>query len=147
MSAAVTPEMPSRWTSLGDDPLPEADGGQDGGLGGGVEALDVGRRVELGEPERLGLGQGVGVGRARLGHAGEDVVGRAVDDAHHPVDPVAGERLPQRPEERDAPADRRLEQQVDVGGDGRLEQLGADVGQQLLVGADDRLARRAGRRG
>ena len=43
------------------------------------------------------------------------------------------------PDERDAAGDRRLEEQVDAGGVGRLEQLGAVVGQQLLVAGDHRL--------
>ena len=42
--------------------------------------------------------------------------------------------------ERDAAGDGGLEQQVDAGVVGGGEQLGADVGEQLLVGRDDRLA-------
>ena len=38
------------------------------------------------------------------------------------------------------PRDRRLEQEVDAGALGRLEQLRADVGEQLLVRGDHRLA-------
>ena len=80
---------------------PERDAGDDGGLGSGVESLDVRRRVPLGEAEALGLGQGVGVGRAFLGHPGEDVVGRAVEDAHEPHDALAREALPERTDQRD----------------------------------------------
>ena len=79
----------------------EGDGGEDGGLGAGVEALDVGRRVALGVAQALGLGQGLGVVDAVLAHAGEDVVRRPVDDPHHPADALAGQRLPQRADERD----------------------------------------------
>ena len=96
----------------GHDLLPERDRGEDRGLGPSVEPLDVGRRVPLGEAQALRLGQRVGVVGPLLGHAGEDVVGRPVDDAHQSVDALAGQRLPQRPHERDAAADRRLEQQV-----------------------------------
>ena len=42
--------------------------------------------------------------------------------------------------ERDAAGDGGLEQQVDAVAVGGLEQLDADVGEQLLVGRDDRLA-------
>jgi hypothetical protein len=42
------------------DAAVEGDPGEDGGLGRRVEALDVGRGVGLGVPERLGLLQRVG---------------------------------------------------------------------------------------
>ena len=118
----------------------EGDRGDDRGLGGGVVALDVGGGIALGVAQALRFAQGVGVGGAALGHAREDVVGRPVDDPHDPVDALAGERLPQRPDHGDSAADRGLEQQVDAGVVGRCEQLGAHIGEQLLVGGDDRLA-------
>ena len=46
------PLMPSRCTSASTTSRPEGQRGQDGGLGGGVVALDVGRRVALGQTER-----------------------------------------------------------------------------------------------
>ena len=52
----------------GHDLGPEGDGGDDRRLGAGVEALDVGRRVPLGVAELLGLGEGLGVAGALLGH-------------------------------------------------------------------------------
>ena len=45
-------------------------------------------------------------------HLGEDEVGRPVDDAHHPIDPLAGERRAQRPQDRDAAADGGLVEEV-----------------------------------
>jgi hypothetical protein len=65
-----------------DDITAEGQGGEDGGLGRGIVAVDVGRRVALGQAERLRLAQDVVVVGALFLHAGEDVVGRAVDDAH-----------------------------------------------------------------
>ena len=124
----------------GDDARAERDRRDDRGLGRGVEALDVGGGVGLGEPERLRLRQRVGERRAGVGHVGEDVVGGAVDDAHHPADAVAGERLAQRADERDATADRRLEEDVDARALGGLEQLPPVGGDELLVGGDHRLA-------
>ena len=53
--------MPSWYTSPATTRDAERDAGDDGGLGAGVVALDVGGRVALGVAERLGLGQGVGV--------------------------------------------------------------------------------------
>ncbi len=125
----------------GHDPDPEGDRGDDGGLGRGVVPLDVRGGVAFGVAQALRLAEGVGVGRTRLGHAGEDVVRRAVDDAHDAVDALAGERLAQRPDERDATRHGCLEQQVDAGLLGGREQVRADVGQQLLVAGDHRLAR------
>ncbi len=49
--------------------------------------------------------------------------------------------LAQGPDERDATPDGRFEQEVDAGRGRGLEELGAVVGQQLLVAGDDRLAR------
>ena len=77
---------------------------------------------------------------AGVGHVGEDVVGGAVDDAHHPADAVAGERLAQRADERDATAHRRLEQDVDARALGGLEQLATVGGDELLVRGDHGLA-------
>ena len=48
--------------------------------------------------------------------------------------------LAERADERDAAGHRRLEQQVDALRVGDREQLGPDVGEQLLVAGDDRLA-------
>ena len=80
--------MPSWYTSPATTLAPNAIDGDDRRLGAGVEALDVGGRVALGVAEALRLGERVGVvgvATARVGHLGEDVVGRAVDDAHHPA--------------------------------------------------------------
>jgi hypothetical protein len=96
----------------------EGERGEDRALGGGVVAADVGGRVGLGVAERLRLGEHVGVGGALLGHPGEDVVGGAVEDADHPRDPVAGERLLQRLDDRDRAGDRGLVGEVDAGGVG-----------------------------
>ena len=140
MSSAVMLGDPLAVHVAGDDARAERDRRDDRGLGRGVEALDVGGGVGLGEAEPLRLGERVGERRAGVGHAGEDVVGGAVDDAHHPADAVAGQRLAQRPDERDATAHRRLEEDVDAGALGGLEQLAAVGGDELLVGGDDRLA-------
>ena len=113
MSAAVMPLMPSWYTSPATTRHAEGDRGDDGGLGRGVVALDVGGGVPLGEAQALGLGQGVGVGRRPASvMRREDVVGGAVDDAHHPADGLAHQRLAQRPHQRDAAGHRGLEQQV-----------------------------------
>ena len=124
----------------GGDGGAERDAGDDRGLGPGVVALHVGGRVGLGVAQRLSLGEGVGVRGARLGHPGEDVVGGAVDDAHHAGDALPHQRLAERTDDRDAPGHRRLEEQVDPGALGGLEELGPVLGEQLLVAGDHGLA-------
>ena len=128
----------------GHDHCTEGDGGDDGGLGAGVEPLDVRGGVALGIAQALGLAQRFGVAGAALGHLGEDVVGRAVDDAHDPLHRLSRQRLPEGTDEGDGPRDGGLEQQIDTGVVGGREQLRAVVGQQLLVARHDRLALRDG---
>ena len=92
----------------GGDPGVEGEAGQDRGLRGGVEALDVGGRVGLGVPELLGLLERLVEAGAGGVHPVEDEVGGAVDDAEHAGDLVTGERLAQRPQDRDGAGDGRL---------------------------------------
>lgn len=69
----------------------EGDSGEDGGLGGGVEPLDVGGRVGFRVPEGRGLVEGLLIAGPRGVHLVEDEVRRSVDDAEHSVHLVAGE--------------------------------------------------------
>ena len=87
----------------------EREAGQDGRLGGRVEAFDVGRRVCLGIAERLGLLERILEAGAVGVHLVEDVVGGAVDDAEDTAYAVARERLAERPDDRDRPCHRCLE--------------------------------------
>ena len=121
------------------DARAERDGGEDRHLRGRVRARDVVGRVGLGEPARLRLGERLVVGGAAL-HFGEDEVGRPVDDAEDAVDVRDDERLPQHLDHRDRGADARLEAELDAAGGRRLEELGSPLGDELLVGGDDRLA-------
>src|SRR5205823_9108460 len=106
----------------------------------GVEALDVGGRVGFGVPERGRLLQRLGEPGAGGVHRGQDVVGGAVDDAGDPDDPVAVQRLAQRPQQRDGTRDGGLEVQVGVAVRGRVVQGTAVLGEQRLVRGDDALA-------
>lgn len=112
----------------------EGDTGQDRGLGGGVEALDVGGRVGLGVTERGRLVQRLAVAGPGRVHLVEDEVGGAVDDAEHPVDLVAGQGLAQRPYQRDRARDGGLVIQVRTVGLGRRVQRRAVRRDQRLVG-------------
>ena len=140
MSAAVIPLMPFVVHVAGNDLRAERDRRHDRRLGPGIEALDVGGWIAFGEAQGLRLGQRHAVVGALLGHLGEDEVGRAVDDPHHARDRLAAKALAQGTDDGDAAGHGRLEQQVDTCVVADAEQLGADVGQQLLVGRDDRLA-------
>ena len=123
--------MPSR---------PEGDRRQDGELGGGVVPLHVGRRVGLGEALPLRLRERAGELPPLLGHLREDVVRRAVEDADDLLDPVRGQRFPQRLDHRQPPADAGFEPQVHPGPFGLGEQFRAVLRQELLVGGDHALA-------
>ncbi len=122
------------------DPGVEGQPGEDRRLGSGVETFDVGGRVGFGVAERLCLLECVVEARTRAVHLVEDVVGRAVHDAEDPADPVAGQGLSQRSDDRDRTGDGRLE--VDVAGDlgGGLEQRRTVLGEQSLVSGHHRCA-------
>ena len=130
------------------DPLPvdvgrghpgvERKTGEDRRLRGRVEPLDVGGRVSLGISQCLGLLECLGEARASRVHPVEDVVGRAVDDAEHPTHAVSGERLPQRADQRDRGAHRRLVVEVDAVLLRRGKERGTVLGEQRLVRRDHR---------
>ena len=124
----------------GRDPAVERETGQDGGLGRGVEALHVGGRVGLRVAQLLRLVQRVGEAGAAGVHLVEDVVGGAVDDAQHPVHPIAGQRLAQWTQQRDRAGHAGLVVQVSAVLGGRGVQGRTVGGQQRLVGRHHRLA-------
>ncbi len=103
-------------------------------------AFHVGSRVALGVALRLGGGQDLLVAAFRLHHLGQDEVGAAVDDAAHAADVVGGETAGDGVQDRRAAADRGFVAKGRTGGSGDRFQLGAVMGQDVLVGRDDRLA-------
>lgn len=122
------------------DVVAESDPGQDGRLGRRIVSLDVGRRIALCQPQRLGFGQHRVVVRSILSHLGEDVVGGAVHNAGDPVDAFAGQRFPEGPDQRYSPGDGSLIEKVDRPFPGQGPK-GDPVGrcQEGLVGGDHRL--------
>ena len=114
---------------------------EDRGLVERVEAVDVERRVRLGEPELLRVAQHVLERLARPLHLGEDVVAGAIEDAVDRLDPGADEAVAHRADDRDAAADGRAEEEVDALLRGEREELRAGLGEELLVGGHDGLAR------
>ena len=118
----------------------EGEPGEDRHLRRRVGAADVVAGVGLGVAELLGARQRLVVAGAARRHLAEDEVGGAVDDAEDLVDLGDAEALLDRPHDRDHPGDRGLEAQLDAGLAGGAEQLLAVLGEQLLVGGDDRAA-------
>ncbi len=87
--AGIEPVDPLGGDAAAGDRPAEGQPGQDGDLVSRIGALHVGGGIGLGVAQPLGLGQHLGVGGPLVGHAAEDVVGGAVDDAAHPLDAVA----------------------------------------------------------
>ena len=112
----------------------------DGGLVRGVIAFDVTGRVRLGVTLLLRLMQCHVEVEALGGHLVEDVVRGAVDDAQHAVDLVACEGFAQRAHNRDCPADRGFEEDVDAVLPCGLVDFLTVLGKQRLVGGYDRSA-------
>ena len=118
----------------------EGDRRHDRELVRGVDALDVERGIGLGIAARLRLGQHRRERRALGAHLGQDEVGRAVDDAGDPFDPVGGEPFAQRLDDRDAARHRAFEGDHHALRVRGRENLVAVPGEERLVGRDDVLA-------
>ena len=116
------------------------DAGEDAELGAGVVAVNVGGGVGLGVAGVLGVGEDGGVGGTAL-HAAEDEVAGAVDDAAEAGDLVAGDALENAGNDRNAAGDGCSVDELDVMLRGYFGEGGAAVGDELLVGGDDGLAR------
>ena len=115
-------------------------GGENRELVGGVDAVHVVGGVRLGVAQALGILQGIVERAAFRGHAGEDVVGGAVEDGLQADDAVGHQILPEGADERDAAAHAGLEGDVHAVLGGQGQQLRAVLGHDLLVGGDDVLA-------
>ena len=118
----------------------EGDGGEDGGLVGGVHAGDVERRVGLGIAALLRFREHFLVGAAGLEHGARDEVAGAVEDAGDAFDFGADEAVAQYTDDRDAARDGGFEQEVHVLFGGEGGERDAVLGDQRLVGGDDMLA-------
>ena len=119
---------------------PQADRRDDRELRGGIGAVHVLGRIRLGEAGRLRLRERVGERQLRRLHPAQDVRARAVQNAAHLDEPIAGEAFLQRAEHRNAAGHRRLEPQLLTAHAGQVAELRAVMGDELLVGGHDRLA-------
>ncbi len=115
------------------DPRIHQDVGERGGLGRGVPAVHVERRIGLGDAFRLHPRQRVFERRSGFERR-DDVVGRRVDDAFEANDVDRRQRLANEVEDRDAVHDRTFEQEADAGALGRITQVSIGKGHRTLVG-------------
>ena len=107
---------------------------------GRVLAADVEARVGLGVAQMLGRLQAIGKGKTILLHVGQDVVAGAVEDAVDAADGVAGKRLAQCLDDRDATRRCGLEIEADTRLLGGARQFEAVFGKERLVGRHHMLA-------
>ena len=109
---------------------------EDRHLRGRVLAGHVLGRVGLRVSERLGLRERVRVGGTRARHLGEDEVGGAVHDPVDALDVGRGERLRHHPDRRHHAGHGALEAELDPVLARGVEDLLAELREQLLVGRD-----------
>ena len=118
----------------------EGDGGEDGELVRGIDALDVDGGIGLRVAEALRFGEHHVERQPLVAHLRQDVVAGAVDDSGDPLDAVRAEALADRLDDGHAARDRRLEGDHHALGVRAREDLGAVLGEQRLVGGDHVLA-------
>jgi hypothetical protein len=117
-----------------------------------VIAVDVEGWIGLGIAEALGFLEAGLEGKLLPLHAGQDVITGAVHDAVDARHRVAGQRFPERLDDRDTTSDRRFEIEDRALFLGKRGEFHAMLGQQRLVGShhmqaaiERRLDRRIGR--
>lgn len=115
------------------------EGAEEDGLVGSVPAVDVEGFVGFGISEFFGFLEGFGVAEAGLGHAHEDVIGGAVDDADDVLDAVSDEGVLNGLDDGDATGDGGLEVNGGVRFGGKGEKLGSALGEEGFVSGDDGL--------
>ena len=118
----------------------KADGGEDGRLAGGVEAVDIGGRVGLGIALGLRVGKHVSVIGALGVHARQDIVGGAVEDAGDGQDLVTHQVVLERADDGDAATAAGLALNLHAAHTRLLGERLDMTAQQGLVGRDDVLA-------
>ena len=126
----LTPDL------FGHDRRAECQRGQDGQLVGRVPRLDVIGGVGLGIAKLLRFAKRVGERSTAFSHARQDVVGGAVNDAHHAGDLVGRKIQLKRANERDAAADAGFVSDADASGGRRGQDGWPMFGHDLLVGGD-----------
>ena len=126
---------------IGVQTLSEGHGRQDHDLAGCIQSLHVGGGICLGVAQLLGILQYVVKGSALGIHTGEDIVGGTVEDTADGGDVVGCQILAQRTDDGNTAAHRGLKEVGHAHLTGHGQQLGAEVGHDLLVGRHHALAR------
>ncbi len=88
----------------------------------------------------LGFGEGLGKRQTVFGHAGQDIVGRTVQDAEQGVQPIGGKPFPDGLEERDPSRYGRFKTHGAAAPRCKVKNFVSMMGQQGLVGRDHVLA-------
>ena len=104
----------------------------------GVEAVDVGSWIGLGVAQALRVGEDDVHRFAGCGHPTQDVVARAIENARHARERVAGKPFSHAVDERHTTANCGLETDPNAGARRGSQQFGTMSRQQHLVGGDYR---------
>ena len=112
---------------------------------GGIDAVHVQAIVRLGIAEFLGLAEGIGKARTFIGHPAENVVAGAVDDPVDAQQLIGDQALAQGLQHGNAAGHAGLKIDRHAGLLGEGDQLRTPLGQQGLVGGDERFAGGDGR--
>ena len=114
----------------------KSNGTHQGDLVGSVHAFDVESRIRFRITQALGFFEHHAEIQTFVTHFRQDEVGRAIDDASHPLDAVGGQALAQSFDDRDTPSDSCLKGHHHTLGLCRGENFSAVNSQQGLVGRD-----------
>ena len=112
----------------------------DGGLVGGIESVDVERRIGFGVTELLGIRENLFEVRLIAFHARENIVAGSVENAVNPVDAVANKTFTKALDDRNAAADTGFIEDVGSGFFRFGKQLFAVLGEQGFIGGDNRFS-------
>ena len=115
----------------------ESQRGKDGNLVNDIKPFNVVGRIGFGKPGGLGFAQGFGKGFLLQLHLGQDVVGRAVDDAGDARDTVGLQTALQRRNQRNATADRRFKKDRGVVLIRQREKFWSVFGDKFFVSGDN----------
>ena len=130
----------ARLDLAGADAQAERERAQDRQLRGRIAAVEIGRRIGLGVAARAGIGDRLVDRAARRVHVRQHGIAGAVQDRVDARDPLAGEAVAQRANDRHRAADRRLEAQLPPLPLGERQQRVTVVRDDLLVRRDHRFA-------
>jgi hypothetical protein len=120
--------------------IAEGNGGEDGDFVGGVVSVHIVGRVGFGEAFLLGFPQRLLKTHPVSAHAGEDVVGRAIDNADDAVNRLASEALLEGGDDGDATCDAGFKVNIRAPLFGSIQQFAPAFCQQFLVGGHDGFA-------